>query len=142
MRVVGFNQYQQLARRTVNSELSKRDQLMNFALGLCGEAGEVAELLTALDPRHADLASKLMHAAGAYAEHVKKTVFHRHPEWDQTKLKLREELGDLQWYLSQAADIVGATLEEIATENIEKLQKRYPHGFSCEASSNRPGEGT
>jgi NTP pyrophosphatase (non-canonical NTP hydrolase) len=126
------------ATRSANPELSKRDQLMNFALGLCGEAGEVAELLTALDPRHADLASKLMQAASAYAEHVKKTIFHRHPEWELTKLKLREELGDLQWYLSQAADIIGATLEEIATENIEELQKRYPHGFGTNASTERP----
>jgi NTP pyrophosphatase (non-canonical NTP hydrolase) len=137
VKIVGLNQYQQLTRRSANRELSLEQQLLNYALGLNGEAAEIAELLVALDPRLAELASQLQQAAGRCAEHVKKTIFHRHPDHDTLKLNLRKELGDLQWYLAQAADVIGASLEDIATENIEKLQKRYPQGFSSKDSAER-----
>lgn len=142
MKIVGLNQYQQLTRKTENRQTADTPEkrLLNYALGLCGEAAEASELIVALDPRLAELAAGLHQAAGRFAEHVKKTVFHRHPAWDETKLKLRKELGDLQWYLARAADVIDASLEDIATENIEKLSKRYPNGFTTHASSDRKDE--
>ena len=35
-----INEYQQLAMRTLNPELSKKDVLINGVMGLCGESGE------------------------------------------------------------------------------------------------------
>ena len=49
------------------------------------------------------------------------------------------ELGDVLWYVSELASGLGATLEEIAERNIEKLYKRYPDGFATERSVNREG---
>ena len=37
------NEYQALAMRTSNKTLSTRDHILNGVLGLCGEAGEVAD---------------------------------------------------------------------------------------------------
>lgn len=48
-----------------------------------------------------------------------------------------EELGDVCWYLAVAADAIGVTLEEIMIRNLEKLEKRYPHGFEAERSLHR-----
>lgn len=97
--------YQQLANRTAPCE----NQLATFALGVAGEAGEVADL-------------------------VKKYIGHGHP-LDVEKLKL--ELGDVLWYVAGLASVIGVTLSEVANANIAKLEKRYPNGFSTEASMNR-----
>jgi NTP pyrophosphatase (non-canonical NTP hydrolase) len=101
-----LNEYQELSARTAN----KHDhELINYGLGLTGEAGEVADL-------------------------IKKSQFHGHVvEKDEVK----KELGDVLWYLSQVARIAGVTLEEVAEANIDKLRRRYPEGFSQEASVNR-----
>ena len=40
-----FKEYQELAQRTTNRILVKSEHIINGALGLCGEAGEVMELL-------------------------------------------------------------------------------------------------
>lgn len=51
--------------------------------------------------------------------------------------ELANELGDLLWYLTLAADAIGVPLEEIAQKNVEKLRRRYPDGFDAERSRNR-----
>ena len=80
-----------------------------LALGLAGEAGEVVDL-------------------------VKKHIGHGH---ELDKAKLCAELGDLQWYLAMIALYTGCSLSAVMTENVEKLRRRYPDGFSSEASRNR-----
>ncbi len=72
------------------------------ALGLAGETGEVVEM-------------------------VKKHLFHG-KELDREKLG--KELGDVLWYLAAAAQVANLDLAQIASDNIEKLEKRYPSGFN------------
>jgi len=60
---------------------------------------------------------------------------HGHP-FDPESLK--DELGDVLWYLAEAATAVGLNLEDIASQNVDKLIRRYPEGFSEEHSINRP----
>ena len=42
---------------------------------------------------------------------------------------IKEEIGDLCWYLYQLCEEVGYTMEEARADNIEKLAKRYPDKF-------------
>ena len=100
------NEYQNLAMRTLNPKLSKRDVLINSVMGLCGESGEAIDL-------------------------VKKWMAHGH---ELDKARLAKELGDIAWYLAEAATALDMDLEEILAGNIEKLKNRYPEGFSCEKS--------
>ena len=80
------------------------------AIGICGEAGEVSEL-------------------------VKKYAYHGHAI---DKDHLARELGDVLWYVSYMADLFGYSLGEIMVMNQEKLAKRYPDGkFDAERSKNR-----
>ena len=80
------------------------------AIGMCGEAGEVSEL-------------------------VKKYAYHGHAI---DKDHLARELGDVLWYVSYMADLFGYSLGEIMVMNQEKLAKRYPDGkFDAERSRNR-----
>jgi len=111
-----FKDYQQLASRTLLAEPDfqiQPDQVLLAwnALGLVGEAGEVAEL-------------------------VKKGVFHqRGLDLD----KMRKELGDVLWYVAAVASNVGLTLDEIAWHNLEKLQARFPDGWDAERSTHKTG---
>jgi NTP pyrophosphatase (non-canonical NTP hydrolase) len=104
-----LNEYQELALRTHNPTHTEVQTLTNAALGLTGEAGEFADM-------------------------VKKHIFHGH---GMPLIKSAKELGDVLWYVSLAAHAIGVPLENIAAENIKKLQGRYPDGFSEEASKNR-----
>ena len=40
-----INEYQDLAMRTVNSELDKNQMLINSVMGLCGESGEAIDIV-------------------------------------------------------------------------------------------------
>lgn len=100
------NEYQALAMRTLNPDLDQKDILLNSVMGLCGEAGEVID-------------------------HVKKHFCHGH---ELNKEHLIKELGDVAWYLAEAAHALGVTLEDVLQSNIEKLKRRYPEGFSTEKS--------
>ena len=105
-----LNEYQQLALRTANPGKRGGPPIqLNWALGLTGEAGEAAEI-------------------------VKKFYYHDHP---LDILALEKELGDVLWNLTALANSFGLDLEQIALHNVEKLQARYPEGFSEERSQNR-----
>lgn len=110
-----LNAYQEAALRTARvdeAEPLRSLDLARDALGVTGEAGEVADL-------------------------VKKHVGHGHA---LEPVKLAKELGDVLWYVAVLAHRFGFTLEEVAAANVEKLRKRYPEGFSEERSKNRGPE--
>lgn len=107
------NEYQKEAMRTAKraegEEIDEGLDTAVMALGLAGEAGEVADL-------------------------IKKSLGHGHPLDHE---KLGKELGDVLWYLAVLADRFGLTLEWVASRNIQKLRQRYPDGFTHAASNNR-----
>ena len=108
-RAMTINEYQELAMRTVNPKLNKDEILINSVMGLCGESGEAIDI-------------------------VKKWFAHGH-ELDREHLK--KELGDIAWYLAEAATALDITLESVLEANIEKLKKRYPEGFETKRSIER-----
>lgn len=105
------NEYQHLAYRTMNGKLSDQEVLLNCALGLAGESGELIDA-------------------------IKKHVFHGHK---LSKTYVHKELGDILWYLSCMGHSLGLPLESIMATNIAKLEKRYDGEFTEEKSQNREG---
>lgn len=103
--------YQKDACRTKAAGKDKDLQMAILALGVAGEAGEVAD-------------------------YIKKFVGHGHA---LDRDKLANELGDVLWYVAVLADEIGYDLGTVAFKNIEKLKARYPSGFSSERSINRQG---
>lgn len=106
-----INDYQKAALRTASTMQHKdtTDKLINGALGLTGESGEVADMLK-------------KHCYQGHAldtEHVAK------------------ELGDIAWYIAFTAEALGYDLETILQMNVDKLRKRYPEGFSEDRSIHR-----
>ena len=53
---------------------------------------------------------------------------------DLDKEHLAKELGDIAWYLAEAATALEIPLEDIFQANIDKLKKRYPEGFETKRS--------
>ena len=43
-----INEYQKLAMRTLNPEIDKKELILNASMGLCGESGEVIDLVKKL----------------------------------------------------------------------------------------------
>ena len=107
-----INDYQRLAMLTLNPELDKKEVLINGVMGLCGESGEVIDI-------------------------VKKHLAQKH---DLDRDALIKELGDVAWYLAETAYALDVSLEDVFQKNINKLRVRYPHGFDAERSINRAEE--
>lgn len=104
--------YQQEANRFINrrTNSTQREMLTNAAFGLAGETGEFTDLL-------------------------KKIYFHEHPFTEVEAQKLVMELGDVLWYIAQAATALGTSFSTIASLNIAKLESRHGlNGFSVSAS--------
>lgn len=72
--------------------------------------------------------------AGEFCDYLKKVLFHKHKP---DRSKAIKELGDVLWYVALGAEALGISLENVAQINIEKLEARYPAGFSRERSINR-----
>lgn len=53
------------------------------------------------------------------------------------KEHLAKELGDIAWYLAEAATALEIPLEDILQANLDKLKKRYPQGFETQRSVTR-----
>ena len=70
-------------------------------LGLAGEAGEVANIVKKIQRDHGGVLN------------------------DEIRAKLKDELGDVLWYISACADELDMTLEEIAEFNVQKLAARH-----------------
>lgn len=103
-----INEYQELALRTANIK-EKTSMIVNGALGLTGESGEVADL-------------------------VKKWQYQGHI---LNRADVIDELGDVCWYIALITSALDTPLEEVLRGNIDKLKARYPEGFEVEKSLNR-----
>ena len=64
---------------------------------------------------------------GEFTDSVKKSIMYG-KELDVKNLK--EEIGDLLWYMSIALDSLGSSFEEVMKLNHDKLEARYPGGFT------------
>lgn len=74
---------------------------------------------------------------GEFNEIVKKILFQGKPMDDETHYHMVRELGDVCWYVANAANALGVSLEQVINENIRKLKSRYPDGFEVSKSENR-----
>ena len=74
---------------------------MTWGLGIAGEAGDVAGC-------------------------IKKTVVHNNNQ----KEGIKENLGDTLWYIAMICNFFGWDLKDVFNQNVEKLKKRFPQGFT------------
>jgi NTP pyrophosphatase (non-canonical NTP hydrolase) len=108
---VDVSDYQRLSRRT--AEYPRNDWLAYPALGLAGEAGEIAE--------HAKKA--IRDDAGTVS--------------DERRAAMAKELGDVLWYVAQLASELDLDLNEIAEANLRKLLSRQRRGVLSGSGDDR-----
>lgn len=113
--------YQELSKRTMpkvgstitqdgdSVVLSRAGIVSNYALGVGGESGELADYL-------------------------KKVLYHGH-EFERDHVI--KELGDIMHYVSGIATLYDIDMEDVLDVNITKLSKRFPNGFNSKDSIKR-----
>ena len=106
-----LNEYQ--AAAAVTAKYPESMNLLYPVLGLCGEAGEVAEKVKKIY-RDTD---------GIITE--------------EKKAEIAKEIGDVLWYISIVARDLDYTLEDIAQINIAKLKSRHERGAISGSGDNR-----
>jgi NTP pyrophosphatase (non-canonical NTP hydrolase) len=97
---MNFQDYQSEACQTAHYP-RRMSNLEYPTLGLAGEAGEVANIVKKIQRDHGGVIN------------------------DEIRTKLKDELGDVLWYISACADELGISLDDIAAFNVNKLAKRH-----------------
>ena len=95
-----------------DSKWNQPQRLLTGGIGICSEGGELLDL-------------------------VKKILFQGKKPTPELRHKIKLELGDVMWYVQQVLIWGGWSLNEVLAENINKLDGRYPEGFSVDKSENR-----
>ena len=106
-----FNSYQRMAKTTAIYPATHK--ILYPALGLAGEAGEVANKVKKL---------------------VRDGTSSLPKEW---KENTASEIGDVLWYCAVLADDLGISLGKIASENEKKLQDRRRRGMISGSGDSR-----
>ena len=106
-----LEEYQNTASQT--ALYADRYKIIYPVLGLCGEAGEVAEKVKKL----------LRDNAGVLS--------------DEKREEIKKELGDVLWYLAALSTDLGLSLEDVAQANVDKLLSRQARGTIKGSGDNR-----
>ena len=101
-----FDDYQEEAKKT--AIYPDQYRVVYPALGLAGEAGEVAEKVK---------------------KHIRDGVLNVE--------ELKKELGDVLWYLAAIASDLDLTLDDVAEANLQKLRSRQARGVISGNGDNR-----
>jgi NTP pyrophosphatase (non-canonical NTP hydrolase) len=108
-----FDDYQTGALTTLLTTGDEFKDILHMALGLNGEAGEVAEKL-------------------------KKIIRDKDSQISEAdKVELAKELGDVLWYLAVFAQLLGTSLEDVAATNLQKLASRRERNMLQGSGDNR-----
>lgn len=101
MKLETFNQYQEAAKpRRPTHGTGTPEAVSYLSHGVCGEAGE-------------------------FSEEVKKMIRDDHYKISKRRReRMLLELGDVLWYVTNAAKELGSSLEEVANKNQGKLSIR------------------
>ncbi|WP_186326981.1 nucleoside triphosphate pyrophosphohydrolase family protein [Bacillus cereus] len=120
-----FSDFDASVKRTWKDQDFK-DAVSNAALGLTGEAGEVADLI-----------KKAIYHGRGFNQLPIEVEEHFNRDSNLSRHDVKDELSDVLYYVSATAQEFGFTLEDVAKHNKEKLEKRFPEGFSTVASAQK-----
>lgn len=104
-----INKYQKEASRTCAKIDGAIMDDLHMVLGMQTEAAEIADV-------------------------YKKCIAYKKP---LDFVNIKEELGDLMWYIANICNMNGWDLRDIMQTNIDKLSSRYPEKFTEENAINR-----
>ena len=104
-----IKEYQEKAKRTMANLESHTLDNLHMCLGMQTETAEMSDVF-------------------------KKYIAYQKPvDW----VNVKEEIGDLMWYVVNMCNINAWDLRDIMKTNIEKLEARYPEKFTVENAVKR-----
>lgn len=106
--MIDLKTYQEICKTTAKKFECPTMEILTWGLGISGEAGDVASC-------------------------IKKTYSHQNDQ----KAGIKENVGDTLWYCAMICNFFGWDMNEVLEENVEKLKKRFPNGFTLEAASRK-----
>lgn len=98
-----LKEYQALCKATAKKFETSEKEILTWGLGITGEAGDVASC-------------------------IKKTFAHDNDQ----RAGIRENIGDTLWYAAMICNFFGWNMQEVLDENVAKLKKRFPSGFTIQ----------
>lgn len=129
MTQVNLNRYQEFVEAVTSDASNDLDTLINRLQEL-NKTVNISLLLTS----GIGLASE----GGEFDEIIKKCVFQGKPLTEETVFHMKRELGDIIWYWVNACRAIGIDPNQVISENVRKLEARYPGGaFDVSYSENR-----
>lgn len=96
-----LKEYQELCKLTAKKFETSEKEILTWGLGIAGEAGDVASC-------------------------IKKTFAHDNDQ----RAGIKENIGDTLWYAAMICNFFGWDMQQLLEDNLEKLRKRYPQGFT------------
>jgi len=103
MMMENLKEYQNICKMSAKKFDDPNHEIFTWGLGIAGEAGDVAGC-------------------------IKKTFAHGNDQ----KEGIKENIGDTLWYAAMICNYFGWEMQDVLEENITKLKKRYPDGFTTE----------
>lgn len=124
------NEYQVLAARTINKNLTPLGATQHALFGMASEVGELHGIFQKKLQHGDDLELSNAIVARYFDGNVKRI---EDPDAEHAK----KEVGDILWFVAEFCTANDWDLEDIMQMNIDKLKARYPDGFSVEQSLHR-----
>ena len=126
------NEYQVLAARTINKNLTPLGATQHALFGMASEVGEL----------HGIFQKKLQHGNDLMLSSDTVNVMYydgtvKQIENQYVTEHAKKEVGDILWMIAEFCTVNDWDLEDIMQMNIDKLKARYPDGFSVEKSLHR-----
>lgn len=103
---MSLKEYQELCKSTAKKFETQEKEILTWGLGIAGEAGDVAGC-------------------------IKKTFAHDNDQREGIK----ENIGDTLWYAAMICNFFGWDMDQVLEQNIDKLKKRHPAGFTTETAA-------
>lgn len=104
-----ISEYQKRTYVAIQPHVNKKDEMLNWSVGLAEECGEVMS-------------------------HIKHRCW-GNEEID--KIEIAKEIGDVMWYLSALCTVLELNLDTVAELNMRKLEHRFGGRFTEEKSKTR-----
>lgn len=104
-----YKEYAESVRRTMAILPKIEEDNLHMVLGISTEAGELLDVFK------------------------KNLAYKKDIDW----VNVREEIGDLMWYISNFCTINNLDFGDILLKNVEKLKVRYPDKFTEHNANNR-----
>lgn len=111
-RSIVMEQYPKFVASRAKILSSEVQDILHAAVGVSGEGGELLDA-------------------------IKKCWIYNKELSPEVIENLREEAGDALFYIQHLCNVLGTTIPELIEENVAKLTKRYPQGYSDAAAQAR-----